>query len=99
MPVERTTLAWLRTTLAFMVGAIIMTRLIAQQSALLAIGHAALTIPLGATITLLFWRRHVRNDQSLRSAAPLPDAILPAAVAALAVFVGSAGLTYTLISS
>lgn len=98
MPVERTTLAWLRTTLAFMVGAVIMTRLLANRNAALAIVHAVLAFPLAVAVTWSSWRRTQHSRRSLQGRASLPDGVLPVAVGLLAVVVGTAGLTYVLLT-
>ncbi|MER6990670.1 DUF202 domain-containing protein [Saccharopolyspora hirsuta] len=98
LQIERTTLAWLRTTLAFVVGLLVLLRLIGHESALAALICALLTLPLGLAISWLVWRRHLHSERRLRERAPLPGAALPAAVTALAVLAGGAGLAYVLFS-
>ncbi|QUH04779.1 DUF202 domain-containing protein [Saccharopolyspora erythraea] len=93
---ERTTLAWLRTILSFAVGLLVLLRLIAHNSLAAATACAVFTLPLCAGIALVTWRRHRRTERSLRAEAPLPDGILPAAVAVLAVLGGCTGLVYVL---
>lgn len=97
LQLERTTLAWLRTTLAFTAVLLVLLRLVLHVSTAAAVACAALTLPLAASVTGLAWRRHIRGWRSLRSSAPLPGGGLPAAVTALAVGVGCTGLLYVLL--
>lgn len=96
LQVERTMLAWLRTTLTFMVGSAVMTRLLAFQNMPLAIANATLTLPLGVAVTWLAWRRYVRSKKSFDERTPLPDAVLPCLITILAMSVGCFGLLYVL---
>jgi uncharacterized membrane protein YidH (DUF202 family) len=97
LQLERTTLAWLRTTLAFIVGGIVVLRVIAHRNIVLASVGMALILPLAGFITWLSWRRHQRSEHRLRADAPLPDGVLPAAVATLGVLVGCVGVAFVLI--
>lgn len=96
LQVERTTLAWLRTTLAFVVGLAVLVRLILHHSLVAGIACAALTLPLAVAIAWLTWRRHHRTEHSLRAEHPLPDAMLPAAVTLLAILGGCTGVVYVM---
>ncbi|MBB5155237.1 YidH family protein [Saccharopolyspora phatthalungensis] len=96
LQVERTTLAWLRTTLAFVAGMLVLLRLIGHESTIAAAACGVLTLPLGITISWLVWRRHLRNERRLHAETPLPGGALPAAVAALSVLAGCSGLIYVL---
>ncbi|GAA2790175.1 DUF202 domain-containing protein [Saccharopolyspora taberi] len=96
LQVERTTLAWLRTTLAFVVGLIVLIRLILHHSVLAGIACAVLTLPLAVVIAWFTWRRHQRTERCLRAEHPLPAAVLPAAVALLAILGGCTGIVYVL---
>lgn len=98
LQIERTTLAWTRTALSFVVGAMVLIRLVARNHVALAFAATALTAPLVALITWLAWRRYRRDERSLHSEAPLSDGALPGAVAALTVVVGGLGLAYVLAS-
>ncbi|MEV0085200.1 DUF202 domain-containing protein [Saccharopolyspora sp. NPDC050642] len=98
LQVERTTLAWLRTALAFVVGMLVLLRLLAHESVIAAAVCAALTLPLGLAISWLVWHRHLRGERRLHAETPLPGGALPAAVAVLAVLAGSSGLIYVLFS-
>ncbi|MBA8825111.1 putative membrane protein [Saccharopolyspora lacisalsi] len=95
---ERTTLAWSRTALSFVVGGLVVVRFIAHSSTTLAIVFAAVTLPLAVVITWLAWRRYRRGQHRLHGRSPLPDGALPGAVAALAVLVGIIGIVYVLLS-
>lgn len=96
LQIERTTLAWSRTALAFVVGAAVLIRLLARTDIVFAAVCAALTLPLVVVITWLTWRRYRRDERSLHRGAPLSDGALPAAVTALTFFVGGIGLVYVL---
>ncbi|MGP4020420.1 DUF202 domain-containing protein [Saccharopolyspora sp. 5N708] len=96
LQIERTTLAWLRTTLAFVVGMLVLLRLIGHVSTVAAAICAVLTLPLGITVSWLVWRRHLHSERKLRTRQPLPGGALPAAVAALSVLAGCSGLIYVL---
>ncbi|QIZ34482.1 DUF202 domain-containing protein [Saccharopolyspora sp. ASAGF58] len=96
LQIERTTLAWLRTVLTFVVGMLVLLRLIAHESTLAAAVCGALTLPLGAAISWLAWRRHLRTERGLHAETPLPGGALPAAAAALSVLAGCSGLIYVL---
>ncbi|RCW45304.1 uncharacterized membrane protein YidH (DUF202 family) [Halopolyspora algeriensis] len=98
LQIERTTLAWSRTALAFVVGAAVFIRLLVRADIVLATVCAALTLPLVVIITRLAWRRHRQDERSLRSGAPLSDGALPASLAVLTVLVGGIGLTYVLVN-
>ncbi|RKT85535.1 Uncharacterized membrane protein YidH, DUF202 family [Saccharopolyspora antimicrobica] len=96
LQIERTTLAWLRTTLAFVIGLLVLLRLMGHVNLLAALICAALALPLGLTIGWLLWRRHLDGERRLRERAPLPGGALPAAVTALAVVAGCSGLAFVL---
>jgi putative membrane protein len=97
LQIERTTLAWLRTTLAFVVGMLVLVRLIGHENTVVAAICAALTLPLGITISWLVWHRHLHSERRLFAKAPLPGGLLPAAVSALSVLAGFSGLIYVLL--
>ncbi|GAA4885930.1 DUF202 domain-containing protein [Saccharopolyspora cebuensis] len=98
LQVERTTLAWLRTALAFTVGMLVFLRFIVHVSALAAALCAAATLPLAVGVAGFAWRRHLRVDRSVRADQPLPDGRLPAALTALACLVALCGLVYVALS-
>ncbi|GAA0516403.1 hypothetical protein GCM10011581_46310 [Saccharopolyspora subtropica] len=100
LQLERTTLAWLRTTLAFVVGMIVLLRLLGHANAVAAVVCGVLTLPLAAVVVFwLVWRRHVLGDRCLRARQPLPGGALPAAVAALSVLVACSGLVYVMVTA
>ncbi|MCI2416713.1 DUF202 domain-containing protein [Saccharopolyspora sp. K220] len=98
LQIERTTLAWLRTTLAFVVGLLVLLRLIGHESTVAAAICAVLTLPLGITVSWLVWRRHLHSERRLHTRKPLPGGALPAAVTTLSVLVGCSGLIYVLLA-
>ena len=96
LQVERTTLAWLRTALAFVIGLLVLIRLILHHSVVAGVVCAVLTLPLGVAIAWFTWQRHHRTEHSLRSERPLPDAVLPGAVSLPAILGGCTGIVYVL---
>lgn len=98
LQLERTTLAWFRTALALLAGAVITIRLVAHKSVAVAIASTILALPLASLITWLAWRRHARAERRLRTQAPLPDARLHLGVAVLGCVLGFAGLAYVLLT-
>ncbi|MCX2732209.1 DUF202 domain-containing protein [Saccharopolyspora sp. NFXS83] len=97
MQIERTTLAWLRTGLTFVVGLMVLLRLLVHRSAVAAAVCAAVAIPLAVAITMLSWSRHRQAERRLRAEAPLPDGALHASLTALAVLAGLIGTVYVLL--
>lgn len=97
LQLERTTLAWLRTALALLAGAVIVARLVAHKSLLVAVLSTVLTIPVAMFVSWLAWRRHLRSHQSLHTRAALPDGRLHAVLAALACALCLAGFGYVLL--
>ncbi|MFR9729553.1 DUF202 domain-containing protein [Saccharopolyspora sp. MS10] len=98
LQIERTTLAWLRTGLTFVVGLMVLLRLLVHRSAVAAAVCAAVAIPLAVTITVLTWRRHRQAERCLRAEAPLPDGVLQAALTGLAVVAGGIAALYVLLT-
>lgn len=96
LQIERTSLAWWRTTLAFVTGAMVLVRLVVRDSPVLAIVCAALLLPLAVSIGWLSWRRYRTGSEYLLREVPLPGGVLPAAVTALAVVAGTTGILYVL---
>ncbi len=96
MQAERTTLAWLRTSLAFVVGLLLVVRFVAHRSALLAALGIAVALPTALLVAALAGRRYRLSLRSLHTHRTLPDGALPAGVTALAVVVGSCGVAYVL---
>ncbi|MHA6801034.1 DUF202 domain-containing protein [Bounagaea algeriensis] len=91
---ERTALAWLRTTLAFTVGTLVLLRLIAWHNAAAAAVCAVVLVPLAVGSTWLTWRRNLQEERRLHAGRPLPGAALHAAVSAAVVLAGAAALLY-----
>lgn len=94
VPAERTSLAWLRTALAFVTGTLVLVRLVAADSPALAVACTALLLPLAVGVGLLSWRRHGRSAAA--GTMPGSDALLPATITALAVLAGATGIGYVL---
>ncbi len=96
LQVERTSLAWWRTALAFVVGVLLLVRLVVRDSPVLAITCAGLLVPVAVSIGWLAWRRYRSGSRSMHQELPLPGGMLPAAVTALAVVAGTTGIVYVL---
>ncbi|QGK71232.1 DUF202 domain-containing protein [Allosaccharopolyspora coralli] len=98
LQVERTTLAWLRTSLAFVVGLLLIVRFVAHHSALLAAIGITVALPAALLVAALAARRFRHSLWSLPTHDTLPDGALPAGVAALGLVVGSCGVAYVLLN-
>jgi len=96
LQIERTTLAWLRTVLAFTASLLVLLRLIAHHSVTAAVICTLVTLPASGIVGWMVWRRHRFSERSLHASAPLPGGALPAATAALAVLAGATGMVYVL---
>lgn len=96
LQLERTTLAWSRTTLSFTACGIVIVRLVAHSSIALASACVGVGLPLVVLIAWFVVGRHRRATTRLHSDQPLPGGALPAALTALAIFVGCAGIAYVL---
>lgn len=111
LAVERTTLAWLRTTLSFAVSALVLLRLLSHRSVALTAACAACTLPLAAAVTWYVLRRHQHDEQpkdappgdepaegetTAAPERPLPDGKLPIGITALAMLLGTTGCLYVL---
>lgn len=97
LQIERTTLAWLRTVLAFTASLLVLLRLIAHHSATAAVVCTLVTLPASGIVGWMIWRRHRFSDHRLRESAPLPGGALPAAATALAMLAGATGIVYVLL--
>ena len=97
LQIERTTLAWLRTVLAFTASLLVLLRLIAHHSVIAAVTCTLVTLPASGVVGWQVWRRHRFSERSLHASAPLPGGALPAATAALAVLAGATGIVYVLL--
>lgn len=89
---ERTALAWLRTTLSFTVGGLVLVRLVGQQSTTAAVAVTAVLLPLAALLGVLARRQHRHTERSLRADSHLPGSAAPAVLTALSAVVGCAAL-------
>jgi inner membrane protein YidH len=86
---ERTFLAWLRTALALIAGAVALTQFVPSFS--IAGLHTALAVLLAVAGTLLAafsYRRWAQVQKAMRHGRPLPVDRLPAAVGGVAAVVG-----------
>ncbi|GAA2357951.1 hypothetical protein GCM10009854_40390 [Saccharopolyspora halophila] len=99
LQLERTSLAWLRTALAFLAGIGIGMRILANQGSWISVLVAVGFLPLAAFLTWRAWRRHQRSEHDLRSENPLPDGILPAGFAVFACAAGCAALGYAVFAA
>lgn len=96
LQIERTKLAWQRTALSTLVFSLVVARLLATQSVVVAViigllaALAALALGLTATV------RHHRGNRALYAQAPLPDARSYAALCALTLVAGAGAAAYAL---
>ncbi len=97
LQLERTTLAWFRTSLALLAGSVITVRLIGRESVSAGLASMLLALPLAVLVTWLAWRRHVRSERRLHAAEPLPDGRLHLAISAAGCLLGCSGLAYVLL--
>lgn len=90
---ERTALAWRRTALTALAGALLTMRILPTQLGAWATAAAALLAALAAVILTATHRRYRRQHQTLTDSStdrpdPLPGGALPCAAAALAALLG-----------
>lgn len=86
---ERTFLAWLRTALALVAGAIALTQLVPEFSiAGLRTGLAVLLAVTGTSLAAFAYRRWALVQRAMRLGRPLPMDRLPAVVGVIAAVVG-----------
>ncbi len=93
---ERTALAWLRTYLAGLGVALVVARLVAEHSLVLALGLVTTAGALSALVGRSAVRRYRASALSLARQGALPDGRLPALVAALTALLGVGALGYVL---
>ena len=75
---ERTFLAWLRTALALLAGAIVLTQLVPPFPIVgLRTGLAALLALTGTVVAMFAYRRWVVTQRAMRHGSPLPMTRLP----------------------
>lgn len=86
---ERTFLAWLRTGLALVAGAVALTQLVPSFSVVgLRTAVAALLAVTGTVVAAVAYRRWAQVQRAMRNGQPLPIDRLPAVVGAIAAVVG-----------
>lgn len=86
---ERTFLAWLRTALALLAGAIALIQLVPTFSVRgLRTGLAVVLAVAGTTLAALAYQRWARVQRAMRNNGPLPMHWLPTGVAVVASLVG-----------
>lgn len=86
---ERTFLAWLRTALALVAGAVALTQLVPSFSIVgLRTGLAVLLAVAGTLLAAFSYRRWAQVQHAMRQSRPLPTDRLPAVVAAVAAVAG-----------
>ncbi|NKQ52294.1 DUF202 domain-containing protein [Amycolatopsis sp. K13G38] len=87
---ERTFLAWLRTALALVAGAVVLTQLVPPFAvAGLRTGLAVLLAVTGTVLAALSYRRWAQVQRAMRRGRPLPMDWLPAVVGVVATVVGA----------
>lgn len=94
--IERTSLAWLRTILAFVVAAMVLIRLMAGRLSGLVVVSCGVIVMVAVLFGVLSWRRYLTSHRRLHLHSPLPDGMLPLAAASAALTVESTALTYIL---
>jgi uncharacterized membrane protein YidH (DUF202 family) len=99
LQVERTAMAWIRTSLSLILVALIAFRFTVPHSLPLALGLAGVVTPLALLAIWLAWRRFRTSAVRIRDGAPLPDGVLPVIVTAVTVLTGVLGLVYVLLES
>jgi putative membrane protein len=86
---ERTFLAWLRTALALVAGAVVLTQLVPSfPVAGLRTGLAAVLAITGTLLAAFAYLRWVHVQRAMRHRCPLPVGRLPAVVGAVAALIG-----------
>jgi putative membrane protein len=91
---ERTALAWTRTGLALLVAVLLASRITVGELGVVTIIFTVFTLPLAVTVIVSAGRRYRISHRALESAAPLPDARLPAAVTVLVLSLAAIELIY-----
>lgn len=96
---ERTALAWRRTTISLVLGALVSLRILPPV-----LGHWSLSIGFGGLVLAgLLWRQaNVRSaiaQRNLRSGEPLPGGSLPLAIGLAVSGAGMLALTFVLYST
>ncbi|GAA1914887.1 YidH family protein [Nocardioides marmoribigeumensis] len=85
---ERTYLAWVRTSLAFVAGGIAVSELVSGDRVLREV-LALLLVACGATGGVLAYRRWRAAEAAMRAGEPLPTSTLPRVLALLVVVVAA----------
>ena len=94
---ERTFLAWARTCMAMVATGLVLSRLVGDGDDSLTVVSGIALIVLGAVLAFWSFRNYRRNDEAIRTQAPLPRSSLPlvllvtigvAAVVAIALSLG-----------
>ncbi|GAA2809844.1 MULTISPECIES: DUF202 domain-containing protein [Crossiella] len=93
---ERTVLAWRRTLLAFLGAALVLLRLAAHRSPLLAAGIVLVAGPVAALVSLDLRRRYRRVRADLPGSASRWDGRLPLWTSLFAGLLGLGALLYVL---
>lgn len=97
LQVERTALAWMRTCLSLIVVALVAFRFAARQSLPLALGLAAVVVPLGLLAFWLAWRRYRTSSARLHNGRPLPGGLLAVTMTMVTALTGVLGLAYVVL--
>ncbi|OXM61025.1 YidH family protein [Amycolatopsis vastitatis] len=94
---ERTFLAWLRTALALVAGAVALTQLVPSFPVTgLRTGLAVLLAAAGTLLAAFAYRRWARVQRAMRHDRPLPRDRLPVAIGAVAALTGAVVLVVVL---
>ncbi len=96
LQVERTALAWIRTSASLVVVALIAFRFAAHYSLELALVLLAVITGLGVAAGWFAWRRYRTSDDRLNKGTPLPGGGLALIATVMTVVTGLLGLVYVL---
>lgn len=95
---ERTALAWQRTALALLAGALLTARIAATDSPAVGLALAVVALAVAPGLLLAARYRYARCARALHATRPVGDGRLPATAAALAIGLGLTELLHLLLS-
>ncbi|WP_291021562.1 DUF202 domain-containing protein [Hydrogenophaga sp.] len=95
---ERTFLAWVRTALAILAGAMVMQQLMRNEPRWIAMGFACSLAVLAVLLVGGSYRQWLQYQKAMRHAGPLPRSRLVPLLAACATVLGMAGMVATVLS-
>ncbi|MBB5786585.1 YidH family protein [Jiangella mangrovi] len=93
---ERTALAWIRTSLALLVGVVLASRLAAEPLGPAAVVFGLVVAPVALLVLVLARRRYRRSHEALHADRALPDGKLPGLVALVTLLLGVLEIAYAI---